>query len=60
MDELTPYEQCLDLQALDDVYCSKDSGVINGNVNGLAVIFGMLAAWAIVTALVKEHSKKPR
>lgn len=60
MDELTPYEECLDLMQFYEVYCSKDGGVIEGNVNGVVVIFGMLALWFIVAALIREAKEKPR
>lgn len=59
MNELTPYEQCLDLMQFHEIYCRKDGGVVNGNANGVVVIFGMLALWFIVGALIREHKKKP-
>lgn len=59
MDDLTEYKQCLDLMQFHEVYCRKDGGVVNGNANGVIVIFGMLALWFIVAALIQERKKKP-
>lgn len=55
--ELTEYEECVDLMQFYEVYCSKESGVIEGNLGGWAVIFGTALAGLLVCWFADK--KKP-
>lgn len=58
MNDLTAYEKCADLMQFYEVYCSKESGAVEGSINGVVTIFGMLTLWFVVETLLWGGKQK--
>ena len=56
--EPTEYEQCLDLMSFYEVYCSPESGVIEGSADGWIITGCMVAMFFIVAAIIKGNKKE--
>ena len=52
------YQDCLDLMSFYEVYCSPDTGVIEGNLDGWIVIGCTVAITILVAAIVRGDKEK--
>lgn len=48
------YQDCLDLMSFDEIYCSPETGFIEGDIGGYIVIGCCVAITAIVAAIVRN------
>ena len=53
------YQDCLDLMSFYEVYCSPDSGFVEGGLDGWIVIGCCVVIAAIVAKLWKNANEKP-